>query len=42
MVDLDKYANTSGASIPIALCEARDQGRIHKGDNVVMAALGPA
>ena len=40
MVDLDKYANTSGASIPIALCEARDQGRIHKGDNVVMVGFG--
>jgi len=40
MVNLDKYANTSGASIPIALCEARDQGRIHKGDNVVMVGFG--
>jgi len=40
MVNLDKYGNTSGASIPIALCEARDAGRLHKGDNVVMTGFG--
>lgn len=39
-VNLDKYANTSSGSIPIALCQARDEGRIHKGDNVVMVGFG--
>ncbi|MGN8759741.1 beta-ketoacyl-ACP synthase III [Acidaminococcus fermentans] len=39
-VNLEKYANTSGASIPIALCQARDAGRLHKGENVVMVGFG--
>ena len=40
MVNLDKYANTSAASVPIALCEARDQGRVHKNDRIVMVGFG--
>ena len=39
-VNLEKYANTSAASIPIALCQARDAGRLHKGENVVMVGFG--
>lgn len=39
-VNIDKYANTSGASIPIALDEAQRQGRIKYGDNVVLAGFG--
>jgi 3-oxoacyl-[acyl-carrier-protein] synthase-3 len=39
-VNVDEYANTSAASIPIALCEARDNGRIHKNDHVVMVGFG--
>ncbi len=40
MVNLDKYANTSGATIPMALDEALEQGRIKKGDNVVLVGFG--
>ncbi len=39
-VNLEKYANTSAASVPIALCQARDAGRLHKGENVVMVGFG--
>ncbi|HEY5765872.1 MAG TPA: 3-oxoacyl-[acyl-carrier-protein] synthase III C-terminal domain-containing protein, partial [Candidatus Deferrimicrobiaceae bacterium] len=34
------YGNTSSASIPIALAEAKGQGRIRKGDLVLLAAFG--
>jgi len=40
MINLEKYGNTSGASIPIALDEAVKQGRIKDGDNVVMVGFG--
>jgi 3-oxoacyl-[acyl-carrier-protein] synthase-3 len=39
-VNLDKYGNTSAASIPLALDEARRGGRIRKGDLVVMVTFG--
>lgn len=39
-VNLDRYGNTSAASIPIALSEAVDQGRIAKGANVLMVGFG--
>ncbi len=39
-VNLDKYGNTSAASIPIALAEALHEGRIKKGDYVLMVAFG--
>jgi len=39
-VNLDKYGNTSAASIPVALCEAEEQGRIADGDIVAMCAFG--
>ncbi|MCQ0110178.1 3-oxoacyl-ACP synthase III family protein [Zhouia amylolytica] len=35
-----KYGNTTAASIPIALTEAWEQGKIKKGDTVVLAAFG--
>ncbi len=38
--NLDKYGNTSAASIPIALEEAVQSGRIKKGDLVLMVAFG--
>ena len=40
MINLDKYGNTSGASIPLALCEAVEQGRIKKGDTVCVCGFG--
>ena len=38
--NIQRYGNTTAASIPIALAEARDQGRVHPGDLVVLAAFG--
>ncbi|MBB4077441.1 3-oxoacyl-[acyl-carrier-protein] synthase-3 [Lewinella aquimaris] len=35
-----RYGNTTAASIPIALSEARDEGRLKKGDVVTLAAFG--
>jgi 3-oxoacyl-[acyl-carrier-protein] synthase-3 len=40
MVNVDRYGNTSAASIPLALCEAIDQGRIKSGDHFVMVGFG--
>lgn len=39
-VNIDKYGNTSSASIPIALDEARKTGRIQPGDVIIMVAFG--
>lgn len=35
-----RYGNTTAASIPIALCEAWEEGRIKTGDHVMLAAFG--
>ncbi len=39
-VNLHKYGNTSSASVAIALDEAVREGKISKGDNVVLVAFG--
>ncbi len=39
-LNIDKYGNTSAASIPIALVEALEQGRIQPGSNILLAAFG--
>ena len=39
-VNVDKYGNTSAASIPIAICEAREQGLLKPGKTVVLAGFG--
>ncbi|MDX1816055.1 MAG: 3-oxoacyl-[acyl-carrier-protein] synthase III C-terminal domain-containing protein, partial [Thermodesulfobacteriota bacterium] len=39
-VNLERYGNTSAASIPIALTEAREQGRFAKGDLVLLTSFG--
>ncbi|MHB8681918.1 MAG: beta-ketoacyl-ACP synthase III [Acidimicrobiales bacterium] len=39
-VVLDRTGNTSSASIPLALAEAADQGRLRPGDHVLMAGFG--
>jgi 3-oxoacyl-[acyl-carrier-protein] synthase-3 len=39
-VNLDRYGNTSAASVPIALAEAVDSGRVHVGDRIVLVAFG--
>lgn len=38
--NIQKYGNTTAASIPIALCEAWEAGKIKKGDLVCLAAFG--
>ena len=38
--NIQKYGNTTAASIPIALTEAWEQGKIKEGDNIVLAAFG--
>ena len=40
MVNLDRYGNTSAASVPVALDEARREGRIRRGDIVLLNAFG--
>jgi len=38
--NIQKYGNTTAASIPIALCEAWEEGKIKEGDLVCLAAFG--
>ncbi|MFT4534914.1 MAG: 3-oxoacyl-[acyl-carrier-protein] synthase-3 [Saprospiraceae bacterium] len=38
--NIQKYGNTTAASIPIAMCEAWEEGKIKKGDLVCVAAFG--
>ncbi len=40
IVNLDKYGNTSSASIPIALDEALKNGRVRRGDYILLEAFG--
>ncbi len=39
-VNLDRYGNTSAASVPLALAEAVDSGRVKVGDKIVLVAFG--
>lgn len=39
-VNVDRYGNTSAASIPIALCEAIEAGRVHAGANLAVVGFG--
>ena len=39
-VNVHKYGNTSTASIPIALCEAIEEGKVAPGDNLVFVGFG--
>ncbi len=39
-LNIEKYGNTSAASVPLALDEANRQGRINEGDYVLMVAFG--
>ena len=38
--NIQKFGNTTAASIPIALCEAWEQGKIKEGDLICLAAFG--
>lgn len=39
-VNIERYGNTSAASIPIAICEAFEQGRAKVGDTLALVAFG--
>ena len=38
--NIHKYGNTTAASIPIALTEARNEGKFSRGDHIILAAFG--
>jgi 3-oxoacyl-[acyl-carrier-protein] synthase III len=40
MVNIDRYANTTAGTIPLGLCDALAQGRLCKGDLVLIATVG--
>ncbi len=40
VINIERYGNTSVATIPLALQEAREQGRVNDGDVVVLCAFG--
>ena len=40
MVNIHKYGNTSAATVPIAFCEALEEGKIKPGDTLLTAAFG--
>ena len=40
VVNVDRYGNTSTASIPIAAVEAFESGRLRRGDNIVLVGFG--
>jgi len=39
-INVDKYANTSSAALPIALCDAVAEGRLKPGDRVLLVTFG--
>jgi 3-oxoacyl-[acyl-carrier-protein] synthase-3 len=40
VINLDKYGNTTAGTIPLALADARQDGRLKKGDLVLLASVG--
>ena len=40
IMNIDLVANTSSASIPLALCQAEQEGKLKPGDTVAMATFG--
>jgi 3-oxoacyl-[acyl-carrier-protein] synthase-3 len=40
VVNIDRYGNTSAASIPLALADAIEEGRVKPGDNLVFVGFG--
>jgi 3-oxoacyl-[acyl-carrier-protein] synthase-3 len=40
MVNIDRYGNTTAATIPLGLCDAIEQKRLRKGDLVLLVAVG--
>jgi 3-oxoacyl-[acyl-carrier-protein] synthase-3 len=39
-VVIDRFGNTSSASVPIALCDSIDAGRVHRGDTLLLSGFG--
>jgi 3-oxoacyl-[acyl-carrier-protein] synthase-3 len=39
-INLERYGNTSTASIPMAFCEAHAEGAVHDGDKIVLVGFG--
>jgi 3-oxoacyl-[acyl-carrier-protein] synthase-3 len=39
-INLERYGNTSAASVPLAFCEAMDEGLIQQGSNLVLVGFG--
>jgi 3-oxoacyl-[acyl-carrier-protein] synthase III len=39
-INVDRYGNTSAASVPIALCEAVEEGRLKDGDHLALVGFG--
>jgi 3-oxoacyl-[acyl-carrier-protein] synthase-3 len=40
VINIDRYGNTTGATIPLAMYTAREQGKLRKGSLVLLAAVG--
>jgi len=40
MVNIDRYGNTTAATIPICLSELHQQNKLKPGDNVILASFG--
>jgi 3-oxoacyl-[acyl-carrier-protein] synthase III len=40
VINIQEYGNTTAATIPLALASALDEGRLRRGHNVVLAAVG--
>jgi len=40
IIDIDRYGNTTSATIPLAMSTAREEGKLKKGDLVLLAAVG--
>jgi 3-oxoacyl-[acyl-carrier-protein] synthase-3 len=40
IINLERYGNTTAATIPLALTDARAEGRLKKGDLVLLASVG--
>jgi len=40
LVNIDRYANTTAGTIPLGLCDAVEQGRLQKGDLVLIVTVG--
>ena len=39
-INIDRYGNTTAATVPLAMGTAREQGRLKKGDRVLLASVG--